>query len=139
MAVSIRCCRVLVGIDAALRCTTSQPKVYHRLTCCTGAASQSSPATLTRSPMLRRIYFILGIIAHGMFLLVFAYMAGFVGNFLVPRTIDSPAHAGGSIPAAVTVNLLLLLAFSLPHSIMARPTFKRWWTQFVPQPIERTV
>jgi protein-S-isoprenylcysteine O-methyltransferase Ste14 len=26
----------------------------------------------------------------------------------------------------------------LRHSVFARPAFKRWWTQFVPQPIERS-
>jgi protein-S-isoprenylcysteine O-methyltransferase Ste14 len=89
--------------------------------------------------MLRRIYFLFGIVAHFMFLVVFAYMAGFVGNFLVPKSIDSPVEAGGSVPLAATINLVLLAAFAVPHSVMARPAFKRWWTQYVPQPLERTV
>lgn len=89
--------------------------------------------------MLRWIYLVLGIVAHGMFLLVFAYMAGFVGNFVVPKSIDAPALPGQSVLLAVSINLALLVMFALPHSIMARPAFKSWWTQYIPKPIERTV
>jgi protein-S-isoprenylcysteine O-methyltransferase Ste14 len=88
--------------------------------------------------MQRRIFFVFGLVSHVMFLAVFAYMAGFVGNILVPKSIDSPA-VGGSTTAAVLVNLLLLAAFTVPHSVMARPTFKRWWTRFVPTAVERSV
>ena len=36
------------------------------------------------------------------------------------------------------VDTLLLGLFAIQHSVMARPAFKRWWTRFVPQPVERT-
>ena len=88
--------------------------------------------------MKRVTFFVFGLFSHGMFLAVFLYMAGFVGNLLVPKSIDSPAD-GTPTAAALAINLLLLAQFTLPHSIMARPSFKRWWTQFVPQPIERSV
>lgn len=32
-----------------------------------------------------------------------------------------------------------LTMFGLQHSVMARPAFKQWWTQYVPQPMERSV
>ena len=91
--------------------------------------------------MQRRLFFVFGVLSHGLFLVVFAYMAGFVGNFLVPKSIDSPAAAagGGLTAARVALDLLLLALFTVPHSVMARPAFKRWWTQFVPAPVERSV
>ena len=81
---------------------------------------------------------VFGLACHLMFLVVFAYMAGFVGNFVVPKSIDSPA-VNGSIWLAALVDFALLAAFAAPHSVMARPGFKQWWTRFVPQPIERSV
>jgi protein-S-isoprenylcysteine O-methyltransferase Ste14 len=73
-----------------------------------------------------------------MFLAVYLYFAGFVGNLIVPKTIDRSSDATTSGPAAA-IDLLLLALFAVPHSVMARPAFKRWWTRFVPQPLERSV
>jgi methanethiol S-methyltransferase len=93
---------------------------------------------LEKLDMKRFSFFIFGVHCHGLFLIVFAYMAAFVGNLFVPKSIDSGGE--GTVSAlAVGINLLLLAAFSVPHSVMARPAFKRWWTQFVPAPIERSV
>ncbi|HEY2761145.1 MAG TPA: NnrU family protein, partial [Pirellulales bacterium] len=39
---------------------------------------------------------------------------------------------------AAAIDLGLLLLFGLQHSIMARPAFKRVWTKFVPEQIERS-
>ena len=62
-------------------------------------------------------------------------MAGFVGGFLVPHSIDSVSL---SASWAFPIDLALLLLFALQHSIMARPWFKRVWTRFVPEAIERS-
>jgi protein-S-isoprenylcysteine O-methyltransferase Ste14 len=70
------------------------------------------------------------------FLLVFTYAIGFVEGLVVPRDIDDGLVIAPA--AAIAVNLVLLTVFALQHSIMARPVFKRWWTQFVPKPIERS-
>jgi protein-S-isoprenylcysteine O-methyltransferase Ste14 len=64
------------------------------------------------------------------------YAIGFVGNFVVPKTIDS--GAAGSIGTALAVNAALLSLFVLQHTVMARPAFKRWFTRFVPASIERS-
>jgi protein-S-isoprenylcysteine O-methyltransferase Ste14 len=77
-----------------------------------------------------------GVASYLLFLASFLYAVGFVANLLVPKSIDSgPADA---LPASVLVDTLLLLLFAVPHSVMARPAFKRWWTQFVPPPVERS-
>jgi methanethiol S-methyltransferase len=77
-----------------------------------------------------------GVASYLLFLASFLYAVGFVGNLLVPKSIDSGPT--DSPPASVLVDTLLLLLFAVPHSVMARPAFKRWWTQFVPPPVERS-
>jgi len=77
-----------------------------------------------------------GVVSYVAFLGALLYAIGFVGNFGVPRSIDSAPS--GSIGVALLVNTALLTVFALQHSVMARPAFKRWWTRFVPEPIERS-
>ncbi|MCC6907250.1 MAG: hypothetical protein IT430_04850, partial [Phycisphaerales bacterium] len=88
--------------------------------------------------MQRTVFFVYGLFCHLLFLIVYAWMAVFVGNlgFGLIRTIDGAPER--PVLAAALINLGLIAAFGLQHSIMARPGFKRWWTQFVPQPIERS-
>ncbi|NBB72206.1 MAG: isoprenylcysteine carboxylmethyltransferase family protein [Bacteroidetes bacterium] len=81
--------------------------------------------------------FIYGIVSYLLFLGVFLYAIAFVGDFLVPKTID----AGGpetTFGPALLINLGLLGLFALQHSGMARPGFKEWWTKIIPEPIERS-
>lgn len=86
--------------------------------------------------MKRTLFLAYGIGCHLLFLGTYAYMAGFVGNYAVPKSIDS--HPGSSVGAALAINLLLISGFALQHSVMARPGFKRVWTRLVPTPIERS-
>ena len=81
--------------------------------------------------------FIYGIVSYLLFLGVFLYAIAFVGDFVVPKTID----AGGpetTFGPALLINLGLLGLFALQHSGMARPGFKEWWTKIIPEPIERS-
>jgi protein-S-isoprenylcysteine O-methyltransferase Ste14 len=77
-----------------------------------------------------------GAAAYLLFFAAFLYLVGFVGNLLVPRTVDHGLPA--PIGQAVLVDVLLVGAFGVQHSVMARPTFKAWWTRFVPTSIERS-
>jgi len=79
---------------------------------------------------------IYGVTCYAVAMATILYAVGFIGNIGVPKSLDSPAT--GSMLEAVLVNLALLVVFGLQHSVMARPAFKRWWTRFVPEPMERS-
>jgi protein-S-isoprenylcysteine O-methyltransferase Ste14 len=77
-----------------------------------------------------------GLFSYVVFFATFLYAIGFIGNLIVPKSIDSVPEA--PLGMALFINLALLAVFALQHSVMARPAFKRWWTQFIPQPAERS-
>ena len=80
--------------------------------------------------------FLYGLTAYAVFFVTILYAIGFVAGILVPKTIDT----GPIVPIseALIVNVLLMSLFAIQHSVMARPRFKAWWTQFVPVAIERS-
>ena len=64
------------------------------------------------------------------------YFSGFMINAFVPKGIDTGPVSGTG--ASLLVNAILLLAFLVPHSVMARPWFKTKWARLVPVAIERS-
>jgi protein-S-isoprenylcysteine O-methyltransferase Ste14 len=87
--------------------------------------------------MLKRLsVFLYGSLCYVVFFATFLYAVGFVCNLYVPRSMDGPPVA--PLASSLLIDLGLLVLFALQHSVMARPAFKAWWTQFIPEPAERS-
>lgn len=86
--------------------------------------------------MKKTFFLVYSIIAYLLSVGTLLYLLGFVSALMVPKNIDSIPQS--SLGFALLVNIGLITLFGLQHSIMARPSFKRWWTQFIPEPIERS-
>ena len=79
-----------------------------------------------------------GVLCYVVFLLTFLYAIAFVGDFLVPRTLDRPPPAGPASLSAWIIDAALLGIFAVQHSGMARQGFKAWLTRTVSPAIERS-
>jgi protein-S-isoprenylcysteine O-methyltransferase Ste14 len=89
-----------------------------------------------RHVMSRLLVFAYGVIAYAVFFVTYLYALGFVGNVVVPKSLDSAPTA--PFATALLINLGLLGLFAVQHSVMARPAFKRQILRFIPQAAERS-
>lgn len=101
--------------------------------------------------MSNRLILPFSVACYGVFLLVFLYLLGFLGDLpstalgqrlpelaaWFPYTVDTGRSAPGMLTALV-VDLALIVAFGLQHSVMARQGFKRVWTRVVAPQAERS-
>jgi len=80
--------------------------------------------------------FLYGTLAYLFFLGVFLWLIGFVGDLVVPRSIDTGPAA--PVALAILIDVGLLSLFAVQHSVMARQGFKRRWRRIVPGWLERS-
>src|SRR5262245_12822401 len=82
------------------------------------------------------LYLLYGVLCYAAFLFTIAWSYGFVGDMVLPTTMDH----GPALPTAqaFAIDMMLMMVFSLQHSMMARPMFKKVWTRVVPKTIERS-
>jgi protein-S-isoprenylcysteine O-methyltransferase Ste14 len=86
--------------------------------------------------MLKLTSFLFGAVAYLTFLFTILYAIGFVAGLVVPKAIDTGAKS--PLFEALAINLALMSLFAVQHSVMARNSFKQWWTRFIPKPVERS-
>ena len=78
----------------------------------------------------RLLILLYALVSYALFYVSSLYAPGFVGNYVVPKSIDSRSTSA-TRAEAIVINLLLMGLFAIQHSVMARPAFKRWSAKFL--------
>lgn len=76
-----------------------------------------------------------GLVSYLFFFVTFVYLAAFIGDLGVPKSINRGAPAAGA--ADILLNALFPILFAVQHTVMARPRFKTWFTRIIPVAAER--
>ncbi|AKM09574.1 methanethiol S-methyltransferase [Croceicoccus naphthovorans] len=71
-----------------------------------------------------------------LFFATFLWLVGFVGNLVIPRSIDFGPSVG--MAGAAVIDIALIALFGVQHSVMARPGFKARITKVVHPSLERS-
>lgn len=86
--------------------------------------------------VLRLLILLYALVSYALFTISFLYALGFVGNYVVPKSID--IGNASNLIEAIVVDLLLMSLFAIQHSVMARPAFKRWSAKFLAAACQRS-
>src|SRR5580765_3638097 len=104
------------NVTASLRMSYDSPRPQ-------GLFSTHEIERRTEDTRMKRFgYFLYGLFCYLVFVATLLYAIGFIGNLVIPRTLDGVP----SVPVgqATAIDVALLLLFALQHSIMARRWFK---------------
>ncbi len=86
--------------------------------------------------MGRILSFFYGVVCYAVFFAAFLYLMGFIAGVYVPKGINDGIVTAPLV--AIVIDLALIAAFGVQHSVMARPGFKSWLTRFVSPAVERS-
>lgn len=87
--------------------------------------------------MYRKLIFIYGLNSYLVGALAyFVGFGGFLANLLGVYSIDAGRQA--PLAEALLIDIGLIALFGLPHTLMARKRFKKWWTRIIPPAAERS-
>ena len=86
--------------------------------------------------MKRFAVLLYGVVVYAVFFVTFLYLIGFVGNILVPVSLDGELNV--PLWQALLTNTALCALFGIQHSVMARKGFKDWLKKYIPEAMERS-